>query len=55
MDIITVIAVVALSGPALWAFNAYLPLARPAMNILHILAAGVLGLWLLQVFKIIAL
>ena len=52
MPLITVIIVLIVVGAALWAINAYIPMAKPVQTILNIVVAVVLCLWLLQTFGV---
>lgn len=51
MPLITVIIVLVVVGVALWAINAYVPMAKPVKTILNVVV--VLCLWLLQTFGVL--
>ena len=53
MPLTTVIIVLVVVGAALWAFNTYIPLAKPVQKIINIVVVVCLCVWLLQVFGII--
>jgi hypothetical protein len=53
MPLITIIITLVVAGVVMWAINTYIPMAKPIKNILNIVVALVLVLWLLQVFGVI--
>ena len=53
MPLITIIIVLVVVGAALWAINAYIPMAKSVKTILNIIVVAVLCLWWLQTFGII--
>ena len=53
MPLITIVLVLVIAGVALWAINAYIPMAAPVKTILNVVVVLVLCLWLLQTFGII--
>ena len=53
MPLINIILVVIVVGVALWAVNAFIPMAPAVKRILNILVVVVLCLWLLQSFGVI--
>jgi hypothetical protein len=53
MPLITIIIVLVVAGVALWAINAYIPMAKPVKTILNIVVVVVLVLWLLQTFGLL--
>ncbi|MEO5365857.1 MAG: hypothetical protein H7831_05790 [Magnetococcus sp. WYHC-3] len=53
MPLMTVVIVLIIAGVALWAINAYIPMARPVKTILNVVVVLFLCVWLLQAFGII--
>lgn len=53
MPLLNIILVLIVVGVALWAINAYIPMAKQVKLILNIVVTVVLVVWLLQVFGII--
>jgi hypothetical protein len=53
MPLTTIVIVLIVVGVALWAINAYIPMARPVKTILNVVVVVVLCLWLLQAFGLI--
>lgn len=53
MPLINVVVVLIIVGVALWAINAFIPMARPVKTILNVVVVVVLCLWLLQMFGVI--
>lgn len=53
MSIVTVVIVLVVVGVALWAINAYIPMARSVKTILNVVVVVFLCVWLLQSFGII--
>jgi hypothetical protein len=49
---ISVIVTLALIGLALWAVNAYVPMAAPIKQILNIVVVICVVLWLLRIFGV---
>jgi len=52
MDLIALVITLVIIGVALWAINAYVPMAPSIKKILNIVVIVVVCLWLLQVFGI---
>ena len=53
MPLINIVIILVVVGAALWAINAYIPMAQPVKRILNIVVVVVLVLWLLQTFGVI--
>jgi len=53
MPIVNVVVILIVAGVALWAINAYLPMAKPVKRILNIVVVVVICVWLLQIFGVI--
>ncbi len=54
MPILTIILVLIVAGVALWAINAFIPMARSVKTILNLVVVVVLCIWLLQTFGVIS-
>lgn len=52
MPLISIIITLVIVGVALWAINAYIPMAASVKKILNIVVVIVLVVWLLQVFGV---
>jgi hypothetical protein len=53
MSLLNIVVTLVIAGVALWAINAYIPMAANVKKLLNIVVVVVLVLWLLQVFGII--
>jgi len=53
MPLIHIVITLVVVGVALWAINAYIPMAPTVKKILNIVVVVVLCLWLLQIFGVI--
>ncbi len=53
MPIVNVVVILIVAGVALWAINAYLPMAKPVKRILNIVVVVVICVWLLQIFGLL--
>lgn len=53
MPLITIVIVLVIAGVALWAINAYIPMAKPIKMLLNVVVTLVLCVWLLQTFGVI--
>lgn len=54
MPLLNIMLVLVIVGVALWAINAYIPMAKPVKTILNVVVVVVLCLWLLQTFGLIS-
>ena len=53
MPLVNVVVALIVAGVALWAINAYIPMAPPVKKILNVVVVVVICLWLLQVFGVL--
>lgn len=53
MSLINIVIILIVAGVALWAINAYIPMAKSVKKILDIVVVVAICLWLLQVFGVI--
>ena len=53
MPLVNVVVVLIVAGVALWAINAFIPMAAPVKKILNIVVVVAICLWLLQIFCVI--
>ena len=53
MPLVNVVVVLIVAGIALWAINAFIPMAAPVKKILNIVVVVVICVWLLQVFGVL--
>jgi len=53
MSLTTIVLVLVIAGVALWAINAYIPMARPVKTLLNVAVVLFLSVWLLQTFGVI--
>ena len=53
MPLVNVVVALIVAGVALWAINAYIPMAAPVKKILNIVVVVVICVWLLQVFGVL--
>lgn len=53
MPLVNVVVVLIVAGIALWAINAFIPMAKPVKKILNIVVVAAICLWLLQIFGVI--
>ena len=53
MPLVTVIIVLIVVGVALWAINAFIPMAKPIKTIINVVVVIVVCLWLLQTFGLV--
>lgn len=53
MPIVNVVVTLIVAGVALWAINAFIPMAAPVKKILNIVVVVAICVWLLQIFGVI--
>ena len=53
MPLVNIVVILIVAGVALWAINAYIPMAPPVKKILNIVVVVVICVWLLQVFGVL--
>ena len=53
MPIVNVVVILIVAGVALWAINAFIPMAAPVKKILNFVVVAVICVWLLQIFGVI--
>ena len=53
MPLVNVVVILIVVGVALWAINAYIPMAPPVKKILNIVVVVVICVWLLQIFGVL--
>lgn len=53
MPLVNVVVTLIVAGVALWAINAYIPMAAPVKKILNVVVVVVICLWLLQIFGVL--
>ncbi len=53
MPLANIVLILIVAGVALWAINAYLPMAKPVKRILNFVVVAVIIVWLLQIFGVI--
>ena len=53
MPLVNVVVTLIVAGVALWAINAYIPMAASVKKILNIVVVVAICLWLLQIFGVL--
>ena len=53
MPLVHVVVILIVAGVALWAINAYIPMAKSVKGILNVVVVAVICVWLLQIFGVI--
>ena len=53
MPLVNVVVILIVVGVALWAINAYIPMAPPVKKILNIVVVVAICVWLLQIFGVL--
>jgi len=53
MPLANIILILIVAGVALWAINAYIPMAKSVKRILNFVVVAVICVWLLQIFGIL--
>ena len=53
MPIVNVVVILIVAGVALWAINAFIPMAGSVKKILNVVVVAVICVWLLQIFGVI--
>jgi hypothetical protein len=53
MPLANIVLILIVAGVALWAINAYLPMAKSVKSILNVVVVVVICVWLLQIFGVL--